>query len=224
METIQGIEQTIGVVPGGTQPSKKSVIRSQLWKESTEKFMKGEPKVLGAVQVMIALINLSIGIILICTSLRDIPPISLILGVPAWGPLMFIISGSLSIAAAIKPTKRLVTVSLVFNTISAVLAITASIMSVVSVVVCLHTPRLNLVAGIDSLMLILNLLEFCIAVSVSAFGCKVTCCDTSEVVVVQSSNPARTAMALPVLLQPLAPPEYQGINVPENPTWTPLEN
>ncbi|XP_060242804.1 membrane-spanning 4-domains subfamily A member 4D-like isoform X2 [Meriones unguiculatus] len=162
-----------------------------------EEFLKGEPKVLGAVQVMIALINLSIGIIMINIPFdhRE-PAISLILAAPAWGPLMFIISGSLSISAGMKPTKRLVTISLVFNTISAVLAAAASIMGVISVILGLRSPFLKneVETGIDSLMLVLNLLEFCIAVSVSAFGCKVTCCNSREVVVIQSPNPGMTTM------------------------------
>lgn len=60
--------------------------------------------------------------------------------------------------------------------------------------------------------------------ALSMLGNSMTFWFISQVVVVQPSNPAMTAMALPVLLQPLAPPECQGINVPENPTWTPLEN
>lgn len=220
METMQGLEQTTrGVVPGGAQPSEKSFVRTQLWKESTEKFLKGEPKVLGVVQVMIALINLSLGIIMI-SSLPVVaePAISLVLGVPAWGPLMFIISGSLSIAAGVKTTKKLVTSSLILNTISSVLAAAASIIGVISVVWGLFPPfrKKEIEQGMDYLMLFLNMLEFCIAVSVSAFGCKVTCCNTSEIVVVQPSNPAVTSMASPMLPQPSAPPEIKGKNAPEN--------
>lgn len=218
METMQGLEQTTrGVVPGGAQPSEKSVVRTQLWKESTEKFLKGEPKVLGVVQVMIALINLSLRIIK-RSSLPVVrePAISLVLGV--WGPLMFILSGSLSIAAGVKTTKKLVTSSLILNTISSVLAAAASIIGVFSVVLGLFLPfrKKEIEQGMDYLMLFLNMLEFCVAVSVSAFGCKVTCCNTSEIVVVQPSNPAVTSMAFPMLPQPSAPPEIEGKNAPES--------
>ncbi|XP_051002123.1 membrane-spanning 4-domains subfamily A member 4D-like [Acomys russatus] len=216
METMQGMEQT--VVPGGAQPSEDSVVRSQLWKKSTEKFLKGEPKVLGVVQVMIALINLSLGIIMISIPLVHQPAISLVLGVPAWGPLMFILSGSLSIAAGVRTTKKLVTSSLVLNTISSVLAATASIIGVISVMLGLRGPfrRNEIEQGMDYLMLFLNMLEFCIAVSVSAFGCKVSCCNISEVLVVRYSVPAVTTVASPMLPQPSSPPEYQGGNVSEN--------
>ncbi|XP_031240844.1 membrane-spanning 4-domains subfamily A member 4D-like [Mastomys coucha] len=86
------------------------------------------------VQVMIALINLSLGII-IMTNIFSEAHISVILMAPIWGPIMFIISGSLSIAAGVKPTKSLIIASLTLNTISSVLAAAASIMGVVSLVV-----------------------------------------------------------------------------------------
>ncbi|XP_021010832.1 membrane-spanning 4-domains subfamily A member 4D-like [Mus caroli] len=133
--------------------------------------------------------------------------------------VQFIVSGSLSIAAGVNPTKSLIISSLTLNTISSVLAATASIMGIVSVVLGSHSPfRYNytITTGLDILMLILNMLEFCIAVSISAFGCKASCCNSSEVLVVLPSNPAVTVMAPPMTLQPLPPSEHQGKNVPEN--------
>jgi hypothetical protein len=48
LETMQGQEQTtMAVVPGVAVPSKNSVMTSQMWNEKKEKFLKGEPKVLG---------------------------------------------------------------------------------------------------------------------------------------------------------------------------------
>ncbi|GAB1302214.1 MS4A4C protein [Apodemus speciosus] len=89
LETMQGLEQTTtAVVPGGAQPLEKSVIKSQMWKEKREKFLKGEPKVLGALQVMIALINLSLGIIIMINTPVDGPVFSVTLLVPIWGPIM----------------------------------------------------------------------------------------------------------------------------------------
>lgn len=206
------------VAPGGAQLSENSVMKSQMWNENKRTFLKGEPKVLGVVQVMIALINLSLGIIILTNPLHR-PHISVILMAPIWGPIMFIISGSLSIAAGVKPTKSLIIASLSLNTISSVLAATASIMGVVSVVVGSYAPLSDyytITNGLDALMLILNLLEFCIAVSVSAFGCRASCCNSSEVLVMLSSNPVVTVSAPPMTLQPLLPSEHQGKNVPEN--------
>lgn len=216
---MQGLAQTtMAVVPGGTQPSEHSVIKSQRWNENKEKFLKGEPKVLGVVQVMIALINLSLGIIVMKT-MGFGSLISVALQAPIWGPVMFIISGSLSIAAEVKTTKSLVISSLSLNTISSVLAAAASIMGVVSVVLSTYSffyGRDPITRALDVLMLILNILEFCIAVSISAFGCKASCCNSSEVLVVLPSNPPVTVMAPSMPLQPLLLPERQGKNVPEN--------
>ncbi|XP_075829664.1 membrane-spanning 4-domains subfamily A member 4D-like [Microtus pennsylvanicus] len=214
---MQALEQTtIEVAPGGALPSERSVVKSQLWKENADKFLKGEPKVLGVVQVLIALINLILGII-IMTEIIDVrSAFSVYVYAPVWGSIVFIISGSLSIAAGMRTTEVLVSTSLSFNTISSVVAAATSIIGFFSVLISLHSTLLRIAVGIDALILILNVLEFCIAVSTSAFGCKATCCNTSEVVVILPQNPAVSAAATPMLLQPLAPPVYQERNVPEN--------
>lgn len=215
---MQGLAQTtMAVVPGGAPPSENSVIKSQMWNKNKEKFLKGEPKVLGVVQVMIALINLSFGIIILA-NLSSEPLISVVLMAPIWGPIMFIVSGSLSIAAGVKPTKAMIISSLSVNTISSVLAVAASIIGVISVIsgVFRQFRSQPAIASLDVLMTILNMLEFCIAVSVSAFGCKASCCNSSEVLVVLPSNSAVTVTAPPMILQPLPPSECQGKNVPEN--------
>lgn len=215
---MQGLAQTtMAVVPGGVPPSENSVIKSQMWNKNKEKFLKGEPKVLGAIQVMIAFINFSLGIIIILNRVSE-RFMSVLLLAPFWGSIMFIFSGSLSIAAGVKPTKAMIISSLSVNTISSVLAVAASIIGVISVIsgVFRQFRSQPAIASLDVLMTILNMLEFCIAVSVSAFGCKASCCNSSEVLVVLPSNSAVTVTAPPMILQPLPPSEYQGKNVPEN--------
>ncbi|XP_052569465.1 membrane-spanning 4-domains subfamily A member 4D-like isoform X1 [Peromyscus californicus insignis] len=215
---MQGIEQTIiEVVPGDVQPSEKSVIRSQLWKESTEKFLKGEPKVLGVVQVMIALINLSLGVIMM-NSEHSLQILSVYIWAPVWGSIPFMLSGSLSIAAAVRTTKGLVISSITLNTTSSVVAAATSIIGFISVLSsAFRIPyTIRVLVGMDALMFILNVLGFCITVSIAAFGCKASCCTSSEVVVVLPANPAVSAAAPPMSLQPLVPPVYQQRDVPEN--------
>ncbi|XP_038167667.1 membrane-spanning 4-domains subfamily A member 4D-like [Arvicola amphibius] len=217
MATMQGLEQTtIEVAPGEVPPSERSVVRAQLWKENAEKFLKGEPKVLGVVQVLIALINLILGIIMKSEITYFRPVLSVYVYAPVWGSVVFIISGSLSIAAGMRTTEVLVTTSLSFNTISSVVAAATSLISVFSVPMGALNYGHGIIVGTDALILILNVLEFCIAVSTSAFGCKAACCNTSEVVVILPPNPAVSAEATPMLLQPLAPPVYQKKSFPEN--------
>lgn len=220
MTTVQRIEQTIiEVVPRDVQPSEKSVIRSQLWKESTEKFLKGEPKVLGVMQVMIALINLSLGVIMMNLEYPRLI-LSVDLWAPVWGSITFMLSGSLSIAAAVRTTKGLVTSSITLNTISSVVAAATSIIGFMSVLTNAFATAISytfrVVVGMDALMFILNVLGFCITVSIAAFGCKASCCTSSEVVVVLPANPAVSAAAPPMPLQPLVPTVYQQQGVPEN--------
>ncbi|KAM9220256.1 membrane-spanning 4-domains subfamily A member 4A-like [Dugong dugon] len=152
MTTLQEPQQiTPGAGPGVPQMGTPATLHSYLWKGMPEKFLKGEPKVLGVVQILIALMNLGLGIIMMCVSLPfNVPyPVSAYTGYPVWGSVMFIVSGSLSIAAGNRTTRGL---------------------------------------GMDGFVLILSVLEFCIAVSLSAFGCKVTCCNASGIVFIMPSN------------------------------------
>uniref|UniRef100_A0A8C3YWI3 Membrane-spanning 4-domains subfamily A member 4A n=1 Tax=Catagonus wagneri TaxID=51154 RepID=A0A8C3YWI3_9CETA len=154
MITTQEMEQT---TPGAdhdvNQPRQLSSLRSHLWKETLEKFLKGEPKILGVVQVLIALLNLSLGTVIMSVTLsyQNLEYFFLLvcIGYTILASVMFIISGSLSIAAGTKRTKGL---------------------------------------GMNAMVLILTLLEFCIALSLSVFGCKVTCCKSRGVVFILPSN------------------------------------
>uniref|UniRef100_A0A2I3HB69 Uncharacterized protein n=1 Tax=Nomascus leucogenys TaxID=61853 RepID=A0A2I3HB69_NOMLE len=159
--TTQGMEQsTPGTGPSVPQLGNMDVIHSYLCKGLQEKFLKGKPKVLGVVQILIALMSLSMRIIMMCVAFSSYEerPIFVYAGYTIW---------------------RSVMVSWVFSDIIGD----------------------NIIEGMDGMVLLLSVLEFCIAVSLSAFGCKVLCCSPSEVVLILPSNSHMAETASPTPLK-----------------------
>ncbi|XP_038620802.1 membrane-spanning 4-domains subfamily A member 6A-like [Tachyglossus aculeatus] len=85
-----------------------------------KKILKEDSRLLGILQILIGLMILSLGGILASISVH--PDLQPLLGYPFLGAVLFIISGSLSIAAERKPTKLLRRGSLGMNAISALAA------------------------------------------------------------------------------------------------------
>ncbi|XP_007668796.2 membrane-spanning 4-domains subfamily A member 4D-like isoform X2 [Ornithorhynchus anatinus] len=130
-----------------TQPGQAVASNSSNQPNGTlQKFLKGEPKVLGAFQILIALVTLICGIVML-TSIY-IPYVGFS-GYSICGSIFFIVSGSLSVAAEKKPTKSL---------------------------------------GLFSIELILTILEFCITMSLSIYGCKAVCDDSNQIVIYLTAN------------------------------------
>ncbi|KAF7483754.1 membrane-spanning 4-domains subfamily A member 4A [Marmota monax] len=208
MITMQGTEQTS--VEGGPALQfleQATALRSQVWKRMQKKFLKGEPLALGVVQIIIALIIFIFGIIMMTLKWFTYGPL-IISGYTVWGSLMFIISGSFSIAAGKRTTKGMVRSSLGLNIVSSVLASTGMIITIINVAIFTnfyyycnyneisdHCGTMKTLMGLECVVLILSVLEFCIAVSLSAFGCKVICCSPGEALIILPPNPPVTETA-----------------------------
>ncbi|XP_039596473.1 membrane-spanning 4-domains subfamily A member 4D-like isoform X1 [Polypterus senegalus] len=78
-------------------------------------FLKGEPKALGAVQIMIGLLSIALGIIL-----EFYDSIAATAGIAFWPSIMYIISGSLSVFAANKLHLCRVKAAIAINIISTI--------------------------------------------------------------------------------------------------------
>ncbi|XP_029430237.1 membrane-spanning 4-domains subfamily A member 15-like isoform X2 [Rhinatrema bivittatum] len=76
-----------------------------------EKFFRGEPKALGVTQILTGIIQILFGIILTAgvNERGFILPAIIFTGVPFWCGIMYIVSGSLSVAASRNPAIRLTT-------------------------------------------------------------------------------------------------------------------
>nr|XP_023415488.1 membrane-spanning 4-domains subfamily A member 4A-like isoform X1 [Loxodonta africana] len=133
-------------------------------------------RILGVVQILIALTSLSLGITMMSVSLpSDGPkPTSVYTGYTIWGSVMFIVSGALLIAEE-DPGAYLCSIC-----ISSVMAIIGIIITAFSLrnfsfsyPLCDYVlmpekcaTNYSMLMGMDGVVLTLSVLEFCIAVSV----------------------------------------------------------
>ncbi|XP_038620706.1 membrane-spanning 4-domains subfamily A member 4A-like isoform X2 [Tachyglossus aculeatus] len=177
-----------------------------------QKFLKGEPKVLGAFQILIALVTFSCGIIMITSSYL---PYELLSGYSLCGSIFFIISGTLSIAAEKKTHKMLVQGSLAMNIISIIFS--GSGIIVVSICLAIRPYSMHhesFIYGLFSVELILTILEFCITMSLSVYGCKAVCANSGQIVVYLSANSHGSGLASQESnYEPLTnpPPNYEEL-------------
>lgn len=111
-----------------------------------KKYLKAEVKVLGTIQILCGVTVLSLGIILtsapFSSTFTQVFSTLLLAAYPFLGALCFVISGSLSIMSAKKPTKSLVQSSLAANILSSLSALVGFVL--LSVTLAALSPALQL--------------------------------------------------------------------------------
>ncbi|XP_062853214.1 membrane-spanning 4-domains subfamily A member 4A-like [Trichomycterus rosablanca] len=166
------------------------------------KFLKGQPKALGVVQIMIGIVTFLFGIVMaVGNKYVSVPVIS---GIVYWASLIYIIAGSLSVAAESKLHSCVVKGSLGMNVVSAIVATpTIIILSTDCLVQLLneccssedvvsynfflsfffycYTIYQMVLVGTDGVLAVLSFVQFIISICISAFACKATCCIEPEV-------------------------------------------
>ncbi|XP_030046131.1 membrane-spanning 4-domains subfamily A member 4A [Microcaecilia unicolor] len=166
--------------------------------KALQQFFKGEPKALGAIQIMIGIIQFIFGIVLV-SAVSPIYSVFVNSGIPFWGGVIFIISGSLSVAAKNKAKMCLVKGILVLNITGAVVAVIGIILIVVDLSSTYNSNYScnnnydslyynsddncqeiqgfleSAMNGIEGVLLVLMLLEFCISKSTCVFSCAAIC-------------------------------------------------
>ncbi|XP_068096550.1 membrane-spanning 4-domains subfamily A member 4A-like isoform X1 [Hyperolius riggenbachi] len=162
-----------------------------------QKFHQGEPAALGATQVFSAVLILCLGIVL--TILDGYYGREVVYtGVTYWSGILFLICGSVSVSASVKPTLGKVRASLVLNIIASVVASGAIICLSISFVLsanrrgryeklqycvyyeqshtCEHLFDIKAaINGIMAILLVFTMLFFCITITTAVYGCKTVC-------------------------------------------------
>ncbi|XP_074837445.1 membrane-spanning 4-domains subfamily A member 4A-like [Carettochelys insculpta] len=195
---------------------------------SLRKFYQGEPLALGITQILTSVMLIAFGIILLMADNHHL--VSMDVGTPVWMGSLFIISGSLSVAAAKKPKISLVKAMLAMNIISAVLSGVGIILHSLSFVMyypyrfcdwdqgsmsCAPASQvpMDTIYGVAMILLVFTILEFCVSISSAAFGCRTICRDSysdTSVVIYQTMGPP----AAPTMEAHKSPPPYQDCQTP----------
>ncbi|XP_077309977.1 membrane-spanning 4-domains subfamily A member 8-like isoform X2 [Lithobates pipiens] len=136
-------------------------------------------------QISAAFIQISLAVILYFVSFFSYTNLTIESGIPLWGPFLYIISGSLSVAAGNHESSCLIGGCLAMNIISALASMLelGLLISDISdftsdcnnsaLTPCVdHVPETWIIRiTVLISLIIVSLLEFCMAISMSSFGC-----------------------------------------------------
>ncbi|XP_005002056.2 membrane-spanning 4-domains subfamily A member 14 [Cavia porcellus] len=142
--------------------------------------LRGEPEVLGAVQILLALVIVSLGIILAVNSFVFSQAFTFIVlsAYPLWGPIIFIVTGCLTVKD--KNSKTLRRCVTTMNIISSLAAATGIILIIINYTeahkfcqkLLLISPCIigrTLFLGLLSILFIISIVEFSISVTIICF-------------------------------------------------------
>ncbi|XP_012499301.1 PREDICTED: membrane-spanning 4-domains subfamily A member 12 [Propithecus coquereli] len=159
-----------------------------------------EAKTLGAIQIVIGLMQIGFGIILGLLSATDgqywgFGSTTFIGGYPFWGGLCFIVSGSLSVSATKEFSSCLIKSSLGMNIVSCIFALVGIILLLVDMCInsVIYQTYWTVVSGkgISAMLMIFSLLEFCIACATAHFAQQIISSTSRAILVI----PAPTVYA-----------------------------
>ncbi|XP_027034819.1 membrane-spanning 4-domains subfamily A member 4A-like [Tachysurus fulvidraco] len=155
-------------------------------------FLKGEPKALGTVQIIIGSLTFLLGIVLISFTVTSM----VVSGITLCGSLVFVSCGALSVATAKKHNPCMVKASLGMNVFSAVVAGILIIVLLLFMLFffdsCAYVYSSHIYStygcqrrlqsmwyGIYGALMFFDVLELIISICTSAFACEATCCSTT---------------------------------------------
>uniref|UniRef100_A0AAY4E1P6 Membrane-spanning 4-domains subfamily A member 4A-like n=1 Tax=Denticeps clupeoides TaxID=299321 RepID=A0AAY4E1P6_9TELE len=182
-------------VPPNIQPDARNAVRPAV-NSVLQKFLQGEPKALGTVQIMIGVTVFLFGIVMLFNMIAVIK----FSGIMFWAALIYISAGSIAVAADKNPNQCLVKASLAFNVISAIVAAIAVVLHSIDMIIItseMHyryyrensNSYVSNMSGITGVMIVFSLLEFIISICLSVFACGATCCSTDSQVFTEISGP-----------------------------------
>ncbi|KAG7327023.1 hypothetical protein KOW79_010424 [Hemibagrus wyckioides] len=152
------------VIPASTVLNTEGQNSPQI-RNPLQKFLKGEPKALGAVQIINGIWMMAIGVFAL-------------IGYSFWGQVLHIIAGSLTVSASRKMNPCAVKAALVMNIFSAIAAGISIILLFMQLILGYRWMEYRYIpwtiTGITSMCLIFSMLQFAISISISVFACKAT--------------------------------------------------
>ncbi|KAM5140483.1 membrane-spanning 4-domains subfamily A member 4A-like [Mantella aurantiaca] len=181
-----------------------------------QEFLKGKPKSLGVILIVVGILHIGMGIGQLYTSFQNAG----IIGIPFWGAIFNIIAGSLSVAAVSKPSMCLIKGSLGLSIVLSIFSVTGVLLNIADFLYpfyntlsyCYYDCSGLLTGGhvLRGLFILTYLLQFSVSVSLSVFACRAdsyaNLTQPAQVFVIQNGGEVLQTNAAPGTY-PMYPPQ-----------------